>query len=97
MRLYTGRSHQIRAHLRTVNLPVAGDKKYGDERTNSKFRRNFALNHQFLFAYRAKLSGAKEPLSYLAEKEFTALPGAGFMNVLRGVFGEEAVKRLFEK
>lgn len=35
----TGRTHQIRVHMKHVNHPVGGDKLYGDEKTISAFPR----------------------------------------------------------
>jgi len=29
IRTFTGRTHQIRVHLKAINLPIVGDKKYG--------------------------------------------------------------------
>ncbi len=36
IRLLTGRKHQIRVHLAENNLPIVGDKKYGEKRTSLK-------------------------------------------------------------
>lgn len=37
--LITGRTHQIRAHLSFVSLPLLGDDKYGDRAANKRFNR----------------------------------------------------------
>ena len=34
--LLTGRKHQIRVHLAENNLPIVGDKKYGDKRSGAR-------------------------------------------------------------
>ncbi len=52
--LFTGKPHQIRAHLASVGHPVVGDGKYGDPRLNARFRREFGLTHQLLHAYRVE-------------------------------------------
>lgn len=52
----TGRAHQIRAHLASINHPVFGDKKYG-KKDNEKF--------QVLHSYKLVLGGYEEELDYL--------------------------------
>ncbi|MEK6861962.1 MAG: RluA family pseudouridine synthase [Nanoarchaeota archaeon] len=44
----TGRMHQIRVQFQSINHPIIGDKVYGDENVNKKFK----LKHQFLHAFK---------------------------------------------
>ncbi|MCF6283369.1 MAG: 23S rRNA pseudouridine(955/2504/2580) synthase RluC [Candidatus Polarisedimenticolaceae bacterium] len=50
-RLYTGRTHQIRVHAASLNHPVLGDQKYGDEVANKMMRKQ-GLRRLFLHASR---------------------------------------------
>ncbi|KPU44241.1 ribosomal large subunit pseudouridine synthase C [Oxobacter pfennigii] len=73
--LITGRSHQIRAHLSSMNYPIIGDKKYGQKEANDYFRKKYGLMHQFLYAYRIYFEDAPENLVYLKGKSIeTKLP-----------------------
>ncbi|MCM1180079.1 MAG: RluA family pseudouridine synthase [Clostridium sp.] len=51
VKLITGKTHQIRAHLCSAGYPVIGDGKYGNKPVNDKLRREFGLKHQLLHAY----------------------------------------------
>ena len=44
----TGRTHQIRAHSGHINMPIAGDIRYGIK--NDVIRKNYGLNRLFLHA-----------------------------------------------
>lgn len=48
IKLITGKSHQIRAHLKYLGYPVVGDNKYGNVATNRYFRDNYKLKHHLL-------------------------------------------------
>lgn len=49
VKLYTGRTHQIRVHAASQGHPIAGDDRYGDEYFN-KTARNLGLKRMFLHA-----------------------------------------------
>lgn len=48
--LKTGRTHQIRVHLASLGLPIAGDDKYGDFTLNKSLASAGRLNRMFLHA-----------------------------------------------
>jgi len=51
----TGRTHQIRVHLRAVRLPIVGDPTYGLPAQNEEWRREPRIRRQFLHAWRVEL------------------------------------------
>ena len=51
VRIYTGRTHQIRVHASYIGHPVAGDDKYGDREAN-KVLKAAGLKRMFLHAHR---------------------------------------------
>lgn len=48
----TGRTHQIRVHMKAIGHPVVGDRAYGIGSYNNRFAERFGLSRQFLHAYR---------------------------------------------
>lgn len=65
--LYTGRTHQIRAHMAYLGTPVLGDSKYGDNSLN----RQLKLKYQLLCSCYLKLGYIEdERFRYLSFKEF---------------------------
>ncbi len=46
--ILTGRKHQIRRHLSSINFPVVGDDLYGDREDNKRFRSTYKLKGYFL-------------------------------------------------
>ena len=70
VRLFTGRTHQIRAHMASIGHPLLGEGKYGVNRED----RSLGWQHQALYSYQVHLTVPGGPLSYLNEKEFTVNP-----------------------
>lgn len=68
LKLLTGRSHQLRAHLSSLGNPIVGDDKYGDKKLNSFFQNRYGLNFQFLYAYKVVFRDCPDNLSYLENK-----------------------------
>lgn len=67
--LYTGRTHQIRAHLAHIGAPLLGDGKYGDIAANKRF----AVYRQELCASALSFSVPEDSfLAYLNNKCITA-------------------------
>ena len=51
VKLHTGRTHQIRAHLSYIGHPIIGDEVYGKEYKQQDLK---IIDRQFLHAYRLK-------------------------------------------
>ncbi len=67
--LFTGRTHQIRAHLAHLGCPLLGDGKYGTNAINKKYG---GYKKQFLYSYKTGFTFKTdaENLNYLKGKFF---------------------------
>ena len=86
VKLITGRSHQIRAHLASLGHPLIGDYKYGDQKTNHYFKSRYGLTHQLLHSYRMVFPELKGELSYLSGKELKAEQPEIFLKIQKDLF-----------
>ncbi len=67
IKLHTGRSHQIRAHMAHIKAPVLGDAKYGNANANKRYN----APYQALCAYKIGFDFADSSrLSYLNDMDF---------------------------
>ena len=67
VRLITGRTHQIRAHMASIGCPILGDSKYGNNAAN----RELKLKYQALCAWELVLPNFTQP-------DFASLSGKSF-------------------
>ncbi len=69
VKLITGKTHQIRAHLSSIGHPIIGDSKYGDKKCNQNMKLLFGLNHQLLHSYEIKFPKIIGELTNLSNKQ----------------------------
>ncbi|MBQ5420912.1 MAG: RluA family pseudouridine synthase [Clostridium sp.] len=88
VRLVTGKTHQIRAHLASAGHPVAGDFKYGNRAWNETLRRELGISSQLLHAARLEMPyEVQEPLGRLGGKVFTAEEPELFRRAVKYLIG----------
>jgi len=68
IKLDTGRTHQIRAHMAHIGCPLLGDGKYGINKVNKEYK----IKTQALYSYKLKFTFTSDSgcLEYLNGKEF---------------------------
>lgn len=77
LRLETGRTHQIRAHLRAIGHPLLGDPRYGDAAANERARSTHGIDRAMLHCDRLVAprpsDGARIEARAFAEPDFARL------------------------
>lgn len=84
VKLITGRSHQIRAHLASIGHPIIGDGKYGQEEINQVFQKKYRLKNQLLHSYQLIMPNITGTLSYLSNRVFSAPLPEKFKDIIKG-------------
>lgn len=77
VRIFTGRTHQIRVHLANAGYPLAGDVKYGGSKITEYLKKQ-GISTQLLHAYKLKFAGMPEELKSLEGKTVEAPLPADF-------------------
>jgi 23S rRNA pseudouridine955/2504/2580 synthase len=86
--LVTGRTHQIRAHLAHLKLPIIGDRKYGKPAVNQLFSEKYQVENQLLHCGAMSLSGMEGDLAYLNGRRFEAKLPKTMNKIIQDLFKE---------
>lgn len=82
--LLTGKTHQIRFHLKTLKHPIVGDRKYGDAALNARLAH--IINNQLLYSYKIAFPELDGFFSYLSNKDFYANSWSAYDKVKEVLF-----------
>lgn len=89
VKLITGRSHQIRAHLASIGHAVIGDGKYGDKQINKYMYKKYRLKYQLLHSYQMVFPKLDGVLQNLSERTIEAELPKQFAYIVKDMFGWE--------
>lgn len=82
--LFTGKTHQIRAHLASIGHPLVGDYKYGDAAFNAYFKDKYGVKSQLLHAVRMEFPEKCESLPNLSGRVLKSPLTGEFEKILKG-------------
>ena len=90
VKIVTGRTHQIRAHLASAGFPLLGDVKYGSPAVNRWVSSKLGLNTQLLHAARLEFAHCEgsQTFSYMEGKVIEAELPENFAGIKERIFGK---------
>ena len=97
IQLITGKTHQIRAHLASIGLPILGDTKYTGSKRLTEVNREYHLKYQLLHAYRLQFPELTGTLESLSKKAVSVNPAPKFLQTMQEIFGTTDVAALWEE
>lgn len=86
--LFTGKTHQIRAHLSAIGHPLLGDYKYGDRKINEACKK-LGIKSQLLHAYRVEFPDSLPERFRVLEGMVLRAPLPPVFHELSAFFSEE--------
>lgn len=81
VQLITGKTHQIRAHLSSINHQIIGDYKYGKKEINDIYKKKYGIENQMLHSYQLTFETINGELGNLSNKTFIAKPPKEFAEI----------------